>query len=126
MAFNSKDELLKHGVKGTSSFTSKVVRAGTAHTDTRAKTGLGSRVGRGFVKDTSQMNPGDMASQMSAAQNIDVFEDNEEDDAPGPGYYHDPKRHTAFRLTHKEPYLQRFGSSVERFVDPAVAKSRRE
>ena len=63
---------------------------------------------------------GKIAASISHAG--DVFEDADEDDAPGPGQYYDSRIHTAFRVAPKDIAQQRFLSSVERFRDPNDAK----
>lgn len=49
------------------------------------------------------------------AKNIDVIDDDEEVEAPGPGAYYNPSAMTSFKTNKKPERLQFFGSTVERF-----------
>ena len=115
--FLSREDAARVAARGTSSFQSGVARANTAASKTR----VGS----------SPTKYGNLASQMTASQGKftasatqDIFEDAPEDDVPGPGQYYNSRIHTAFRVTPKEVTQQRFGSSVERFINPAEAKKK--
>lgn len=115
--FKSRDDMVRVGVRGTSSFQSNVLRANTASSNAR-------------MRSTAKISGG-MHSQMASShgkfmgsmqQGPDIFEDAPEDEIPGPGQYYDSKIHTAFRATPKDVNQQRFGSSVERFRDPNDVK----
>jgi hypothetical protein len=112
---------------GTSAFASKVVRANTAqageirvHNGSRAS----KKVGHGFLRNAGR--PSSTADLMGARpmQDVDVFEEEDADIVePGPGHYYNPNVTSGFKVNVKDPALQRFGSSVDRFFDPFEAKT---
>jgi hypothetical protein len=53
-------------------------------------------------------------SEMAKNQ-IDVIDDDEEVEAPGPGAYYNPNTMSSFKTGKKPERLQFFGSTVERF-----------
>ena len=56
-------------------------------------------------------------SGLASGQDIDIFEDDDDDNAPGPGAYYNPKSMSSFNAVNRKPgHLQFFGSTVDRFT----------
>lgn len=48
-----------------------------------------------------------------------IESDSDSDEIPGPGHY---AQQSTFKIERKPERLQYFGSTVERFIDPAIKK----
>ena len=109
---------------GTSVFQSRVTRsnlntaaAGPASTSYRARTktkqGFFQNKGRpSTTQDTIHPNIGGALNAI--AQDRDIFDDDFDEDPPGPGQYYNSAAHTSFKPAKVPERLQFFGSTVER------------
>ena len=106
-------------------FVSKVPRSGTGNQSRSGTRGIrnqiSSQTGRGASRASNKFGahvvprPSTTAGVGSLQEQIDIFEDEDDGNAPGPGAYHNPRTASSFKTGKVPERLQFFGPTVDRF-----------
>lgn len=118
--------------QASSMFVSKVQRSGTGNQSrgTANRNQLTSQTGRGISRSSNKFGghvlprPSTTAGVGSMQEQIDIFEDENDGDVPGPGAYHNPRTASSFKTGKIPERLQFFGSTVDRFGQDKTKKSK--
>lgn len=100
----------------SSMFVSKVPRSTSSVANRRAQSRQMSRGGAQSQKPGTQGGRRALQPASQTGQDLDIFEDDDDEGAPGPGAYYNPKSMSSFQVNKKPEKLQFFGSTVDRFA----------